>query len=131
MAVNEKHEEWFRMVMEGADGISAYRELYPDAALSTARVQASKLRRKFAERRFELVQESLKEGSVHAVKTLTDLVKGTASEGVKLKAATALLNFAGHKPVEKKAITVTEKSEEEIQGRLKQLLGDNYEKVVH
>jgi len=123
---NDRHAEWYRLWTEkGLSPLKAYQEVYPNAGYNTACVEATRLKKRYIEGMFDEVQDRIQQGSKKAVYVLEAILSSNdVPAAVKLKAATAMLGYAGHNAVEKQEISVTDKSEEEIDRRLMQLMKD-------
>ena len=119
---NEKHQAWLDLFLDSGDQVAAYKAVYPDASDATCATASSKLKRLYTKEIFEAVSHGLKNLTPKAFQTMSSLL-GSHNEAVKFKAAQAILGYGGHNPVEKKEISVTERSESEIDARLSQLLG--------
>jgi len=96
----------------------------------TAKSQGSRLRKEYEEYLVAETTANLKGGGAAAYAMLITLMKSAKQEAVKLKAATEILKFGGYSPVEKQEITVTQRSDEEIDAALSHLLGDKAKDVV-
>jgi len=121
-----EHEAWWKLVASGKSGVEAYQIVYPDSTKSTAYVGASKLMARYADKIFSCVQSKLKDGSLRAVGVIEEIMNSSkAPEAVKLKAAQAILDMTGHKAVEKKEISIKDLNEDEVDTKLKKLLGED------
>jgi len=130
--IHDMHMDWFDMWMSGIDPLKAYKTVYPDANHKTAKKETYRLKKRYAQKQFDHVKDEISHGSKRALIELNKLiVSETVTDAVRLKAITALLNFAGFAPVEKKEITVAERTEEEINNRLKALVGAESESRVN
>ena len=130
--MNPKHEAWLELVYgeKGEHPLTAYKSLYPNAGHETALVQVSQLKKRYSDKIYESVKDGIRHSTPAALQVLHKLCTEASTEAVKLKAAMAILEYGGHK-VERKEISISERSDEEIDTRLKQLLkGDIIEAEV-
>ena len=123
MIKNPKHQAWMDEFLLSGDQVAAYQKVYPEASIATATSASSKLKREYAKEIFESVSDGLKTLTPKAYQTMGQLLS-SSNEAVKLKAAQAILGYGGHNPVERKEISVSERSDDEITNRLKTLLGN-------
>jgi len=119
---SEMEKQFCENVINGMNGTRAAIEA--GFSEKSATTQAYQMRKKYEDFIAEGVVSSLKGKGNIALKVLVKLAQKAKQESVQLKAATSLLNYGGFRPAEKQEITVTQRSEEEIDAQLAVLLGD-------
>jgi phage terminase small subunit len=89
---------------------------------ATAHVKGSQLFKQFQDYIITETADMLKTGGAEAYQVMLELMRRAKQDAVRLKAATAVLDYGGYKPVEKIDMTVDQKSDEELDGQLATLL---------
>ena len=123
MITNPKHAKWFHdWQVNGKPPVEAFMAIHTGYGKASAGVEVCRLKKKYADEIYEVVQSSIKVGSAKAFKCVLDIIEnGKVSEAVRLKASLAILDYAGHKAAEKKEISIVDRTEEELDARLVQL----------
>lgn len=118
---NEREKKWAQLFLDGLNATEAARKA--GYAESSARVQGYTLKKKYEAWLVEQTSGNLRASGAMAFEILIKLAKSAKHESIRLKAVSTLLAYGGYKPSEKTEITVTDKTSEELDATIIQLLG--------
>jgi len=119
--MSDMEAAWFEKYMEHGDATRAAREAgYSDKG-QNACVKGSQLKKKFQKKIEENLQKLIKNDAVFARRIVLQVAATSKNDMARLNAAKDILDRSGYKAVEKKEISISDKTEEEIDQALREL----------
>lgn len=127
----EREKRWYELVVDGMHPTDAAMKVYNCSTRESAQVMGSRLKKKFKHALEKDIQEKVKTIAPQALGVIIQLALSAENESVRLKAARDLLDRSGFAPiVQKQEVEYKDKTEQELIGQLKSLLGDRADAVL-
>lgn len=124
----DKEKAYCRLFIEGHNKTQA--AIRAGYSVNGAHAQGYALSKKFEQFIYQETIGDMRSSGSMALNVLITLAKNAKAQSIQLKAAMALLVYGGYKPVEKQEITINDKTEQELDQSLIQLLGKDKAKEI-